>query len=269
MKRVHNYMLTFLLLFIFINHSFTQSTNTNDTINWYSNLDYAKVTAKEYQKPLFLFFIGLQTSALSNSVLNSTLSNNIIVNKINNQFIPVMIQGDNIIQREYNVSRFPTLLILDPTDYSELSRLSGIISSDNIFALLETAINSTSTTKINNIDEEDTTSFSTDTVTIYKYDAGAFISLGEEKWLHSTPLYPKIDFSQFNSDDKYIMLANRDLNIYFAIPIKGKGTFWTLKKAENEDDNAWVVAGKITVVQNGTVSDYIKNNSLIGQENTE
>ncbi len=272
MKRIHNHVFIFLLLLILTHYGFTQSTSTNEPINWYTNLDFAKATAQEYKKPLFLFFIGTQPSALSNSVYNSTLSNEIIVNKINNQFIPVKIQGDNILQREYNVNRFPTLLILNYTDNSELSRLSGIISSDNVFALLDSTISTIANDGVVTTSDNMSNANSTNTiqsVTIYKYDAGAFLSLGDEKWIHSTPLYPRIDFSQFNSDDKYIMLANRELNVYFAIPIKGKGTFWTLKKAENEDDNAWVVAGKITMAQNGTVFDYIKDNSLIGQENEE
>ncbi|XP_060085483.1 tRNA uridine 5-carboxymethylaminomethyl modification enzyme MnmG-like [Ylistrum balloti] len=224
--------------------------------------------------------IKLPSSSVSKSILNSTLSNNIVYNRVNQDFVPVLIQGDAIVSADFAVRRFPTLLIYDPNTRTELGRLSGIMSPDSVFSLMTSALDVVNDTgggrevsdSNANFGDEAGSLFSEDTKTslIYEYEGGAFIYLGENNWVHSTSFYPRINFVQFHKDDVHFFIANRELNIYFAIPQK-EASFWIWKKGKNEGDvsteDTWIYANKITDITQGSLFDYIAENSAIGQEN--
>lgn len=273
MKKGYTLIVFSFVLLFFTSNAFAQKSA--EAINWSSNLDFGKLVAQKYGKPLFLFFVDVPPNAISKSVYDSTLSNPIVANKVNDSFIPVRIQGDTILDNEYNVSRFPTLLILDPVNFSEISRLTGIMSAPSVFELMQNALDSVEAEidvpGDDAVDDRNNENTDLSSGLIYKYENGAFIDLGEDNWVHSSSFYPRINFTQFHKDENHWFIANRDLKVYFAIPRKEATTFWLWKKTKNENGGSnkdtWIYAGKIESIKPGSLSDYISENSLIGQEN--
>ncbi len=277
------------LCFLGIQGVFAQLSDTQHSINWSGNLDYSKLIAEKYNNPLFVFFVDVPPSAVSKSVYNGTLSNDIVANKVNSSFVPVLVQGDTVVQDSYNITDFPTLLILDPRNFTEISRLVGIMTSDIVFTLMQNALETiriggnvrAERDRIGLLGGNESTTYGNNNLTysltssrqalVYEYKGGAFLFLGEKNWVHSTPFYPRISYSQFHMDENHFFISNRELNIYFALPRERGKSFWVLKKGKKDRTNItedeWIVAGRIDEIVPGNLEKYIIENTTVGQEN--
>lgn len=217
-------------------------------IDWQFSLPYAKQLSLKQERPIVIFFTDDPMGTLSANV-SRTLANSELSNKIKTQFIPVSVHGDRVLEREYAISKFPTILVLG-SDYKETDRLEGLVGSDEIHALLKNAyenyINTPLTsgdTNKNSEDEGEGKVFS------YNKGLGSFVKLNDGMWEHRTSFYV-MKYKQTKSDNRhyYISSINEEgemsNKIHLAIPKNIGVTIWVWR----EEKNSWESAEEITTI---------------------
>lgn len=217
-----------LILFVLLLPSYLVFSQTG-LIKWNNNISYAQKLSISNDKPMVVFFMDLPAGTLSRSVYDNTLSNNLIVEKINSYFIPVLIRGDALLQRQYNIKRLPTLMVVS-VDGTEIDRLEGVIGIDQAYAMLESAQmgysvgtrarapSTTNTTMNSNIDYYG----DSDATYTYATGSGTFIKTGKT-WIHRTDFY-EVLYTETRTDEghHYITsenyLTDDDRKVNLAIP---------------------------------------------------
>lgn len=218
------------------------------SIKWNTNLEYARKLAETKKQPMLLFFMDEPAGTLSNSVFNNTLSNNLIVDKVNKNFVPVLFKGDEVLQREYSVSRIPTLMVLDNLGV-EMDRLSGVIGIDQAFAMLENAqrnfeTRSTGLVPGGTISPSGITNYESGDVYTYETGKGSFIRKGGDRWVHKTSFYT-VNYTQNKEDQRHYYLVSEDRKVNIALPKTTNYAVWVWR----EDENRWVPVEEIAIIE--------------------
>lgn len=233
-------MLTVVLI-IFVGTLFAQIAS----IKWNTNLDYAKKLATTKNLPIVLFFMDEPAGTLSNSVYNNTLSNNLLIDKINNNFIPMIVKGDTVLQREYDIQRIPTLLILTKNNV-EMDRLAGVIGIDQAFAMLENAQmnHESQLATASSATTEDSATTTTIATTEFQYvmGKGTFIKQDEENWIHKTSFYT-VPYTQTKEDKRHYYIVSKDRTVRAAIPKTAGTPIWVV-----EGTGKWVSKEDISTI---------------------
>ena len=236
-----------LLLIIFITPAtlFAQTT-----INWVSNVDFAKRQAISANKPRVLYFTENPQGTRSKVISGSVLVNGLLVKKVNNDFIPLLLEGYNLLEDKYGISRYPTLLVLDIND-QEMDRLSGTFSSDQALAMLNAALLNhkditlaSATTGTSNSGE-----ISINSEFSYSEGKGYFVKISDTNWEHRTAFYT-ITYTQTKEDNRHIYLVAENKfeggkKIHVAVPKSTGITIWLW----NEGESNWIPTEKITLIE--------------------
>jgi thioredoxin 1 len=99
------------------NYHVTNSSNStvvSNNIEWYKNLDEGLNVAQKEHKPLFVAFQA-SWCPYCQKMNSETYTDVNVQDKINNNYVPVIIDGDNHpdLCSKYGVKGYPTIVILD------------------------------------------------------------------------------------------------------------------------------------------------------------
>lgn len=214
------------------------------SIKWNTNLDYARKLAETKNQPMVLFFMDSPAGTLSTSVFNNTLTNNLIIEKVDSNFVALLIKEDKILQEEFQITRIPTLLVLDK-DGDEMDRLSGVIGIDQAFALLESTqrnFEEKGNVVITN-SANGTNSSLTGQVYIYEDGRGRFIKISSETWEHRSSFYTVL-YTQTKEDTRHYYIVSADKKVHIAVPKTTGSAIWLWK----EEENKWISIEEISII---------------------
>lgn len=213
------------------------------SIKWNTNLDYARKLAETKNQPLVIFFMDNPAGTLSTSVFNNTLTNNLIIEKVNNNFTALRINGDSVLEKEFQVTRIPTLLVVD-TYGKEMDRLSGVIGIDQAFALLESTQRNFEEQE-NQVVQKSSANKSVLIGQVYTYEngKGSFIKKTSEMWEHRTAFYT-VQYIQTKEDTRHYYIVSVDKKVHIAVPKTTSSAIWLWK----EEENKWVSVEEISII---------------------
>ena len=140
-------MFRFLFVFLFSllfsfgcnNHKFIEHHPTipikTRTIHWVEYSDSTFSISESSQKPILLYFSN--NDPICGLMQEETMKDIGVIYFINHHFMPIM-ANDKLIQ--YEITHFPTILVLSSTDRTELVKLERIMNSEELLTYLKLAI---------------------------------------------------------------------------------------------------------------------------------
>lgn len=148
------YINSFLfLVFLFFNGGFIEKKDVNGNpielgkVNWMRNYDEAVNKAKKENKPIFILFQEVPGCATCQNYGQNVLSNNLIVEAIENEFIPLAIYNnvkghDRKILNQFNEPTWnnPVIRIITPEGNDIVKRHSGNYSSEGLIYYMQLAL---------------------------------------------------------------------------------------------------------------------------------
>lgn len=215
------------------------------SINWQSNFDFAKKLAQSKNQPMIVYFMETPAGVLSSSVLTTVFTNVLIVDRINTYFVAVLVEGTPVLEREYNIQgKYPTLLVLDKNNV-EIDRISGYITVDAAYSMLENAQKNHANFVFNSAkDNGNNVESAALENAVFSYDngSGSFIKMGK-KWIHKT-LYYTVNYTETKEDGTHYYLVSEDKKTYVTVPLVAGGRVFVW-----QEEKRWVSAGSIVTVE--------------------
>lgn len=105
---------------------------------WYTDYDKAVKDAQHEHKKLFLDF-GASFCTLCTHITNHVIKHPSVIKVLSDNYIFVAVNGDDsaiepykTLKERYNIQGFPTLIVVNPEDGSELKRWQGEIEDESI-----------------------------------------------------------------------------------------------------------------------------------------
>ncbi len=101
-------------------------------IRWHQDLRQSSREAARQQKPM-LVMVGADWCGYCHKMLNETFANPQVASRINDRFVPVLLDADRqaAAVEQLNVSAFPTVLVVSPTN-KVLARFEGYQSASQL-----------------------------------------------------------------------------------------------------------------------------------------
>ncbi len=234
---------SFLLLFLISLIYSTVFAQTNaPSIAWNTNFASAQTLAQSVNRSLFLFFEDVPANAITLSLLQNTFTDPQIIDTINTNFVPLHIKNNAQLVSKFNVIRYPTIIITDPTGKKIINSISGIMSTENIVDLLNTNDNTaiTASTQAETATEnfippqaqqeslilediEDNTAQSGKSE--YRYNGGSFIQMDDVNWVHKTPFYT-VNYKVFSDSKFFYYLESENKETFVAVPKSQNNSLW-------------------------------------------
>lgn len=105
-------------------------------IGWHEDLRQSSQVAARQQKPM-LVMVGADWCGYCHKMLNETFSNPQVASRINDRFVPVLLDADrqSAVVEQLNVKAFPTVLVISPSN-KVLARFEGYQSASQLETLL-------------------------------------------------------------------------------------------------------------------------------------
>ncbi len=256
--------ISFMMIFIAFAVGNVTAQSMLSGVTWVDGFSEGIRLASFQKKKVVVFFENSSPNAISVSLIRNTFTDPQITELIKGNYIAVRSRNERNINSQFNIIRYPTLLVLDSTGTKDLGRVSGIISTERVINLLQSPIDADKRKKEEKEEKKKKEQVATVNQSngqaqqyqnqayqqypiqqrrvddlyrptfdrsrldfqsdIRSYNGGRFEYIGEGNWIHLTSFYT-VAYKEFNEDQLYYYLENDTETKFVALP-KTKGTIW-------------------------------------------